>query len=208
MLHLSRRVDCASILSLLPKRRVLCWTHLALEKTKISGVQVSLRQCSQGGRCKEASEETTPWSNYVEQLLILSRKMRTKSMILISMSLSTAVLRGFTTLTSRFTSYLSRITKKQKLANNVKWTSQEPYQLLLGTYVSCTRSDTCTRWKTLVTVKSTAIHPNANKESQAVLMPNQRALWANSWIDRWLTWFFGLCLMLSGLGNFVVDCHI
>ena len=134
--------------------------------------------------------------------------MRTKSMILISMSLSTAVLRGFTTLTSRFTSYLSRITKKQKLANNVKWTSQEPYQLLLGTYVSCTRSDTYTRWKTLVTVKSTAIHPNAYKESQAVLMPNQRALWANSWIDRWLTWFFGLCLMLSGLGNFVVDCHI
>ena len=34
---------------------------------------------------------------------------------------------------------------------------------------------------------------------------NQSALWANSWIDRWL---FGLCLMLSGLGNFVVDCHI
>ena len=38
--------------------------------------------------------------------------------------------------------------------------------------------------------------------------PNQSALWANSWIDRWPTWFFGLCLMLSGLGNFVVDCHI
>ena len=37
---------------------------------------------------------------------------------------------------------------------------------------------------------------------------NQSALWANSWMDRWLTWFFGLSLMLSGLGNFVVDCHI
>ena len=37
---------------------------------------------------------------------------------------------------------------------------------------------------------------------------NQSALWANSWIDRWLTWFFGLCLKLSGLGNFVVYCHI
>ena len=34
---------------------------------------------------------------------------------------------------------------------------------------------------------------------------NQSALWANSSID---TWFFGLCLMLSGLGNFVVDCRI
>ena len=34
---------------------------------------------------------------------------------------------------------------------------------------------------------------------------NHSALWANSWID---TWFFGLCLMLSGLGNFVVDCRI
>ena len=34
---------------------------------------------------------------------------------------------------------------------------------------------------------------------------NQSALWANSWID---TWFFRLCLMLSGLGNFVIDCHI
>ena len=34
---------------------------------------------------------------------------------------------------------------------------------------------------------------------------NQSALWANSWID---TWFFWLFLMLSGLGNFVVDCHI
>ena len=37
------------------------------------------------------------------------------------------------------------------------------------------------------------------------LNSNQSALWANSWID---TWFFRLCLMLSGLGNFVVDCHI
>ena len=37
---------------------------------------------------------------------------------------------------------------------------------------------------------------------------NQSALWANSWIDRLLTWFFRLCLMLSGLGNFEVDCHI
>ena len=37
---------------------------------------------------------------------------------------------------------------------------------------------------------------------------NQSALWANSWIDKWLTWYFGLCLMLSSLGNFVVDCHI
>ena len=37
------------------------------------------------------------------------------------------------------------------------------------------------------------------------LKKNQSALWANSWIN---TWFFGLCLMLSGLGNFVVDCHI
>ena len=35
--------------------------------------------------------------------------------------------------------------------------------------------------------------------------PNQSALWANSWID---TWIFRLCLMLSGSGNFVVDCHI
>ena len=38
--------------------------------------------------------------------------------------------------------------------------------------------------------------------------PHQSALWANSWIDRRPTWFFGLCLMLSGLRNFVVDCHI
>ena len=37
------------------------------------------------------------------------------------------------------------------------------------------------------------------------LKKNQSVLWANSWIN---TWFFGLCLMLSGLGNFVVDCHI
>ena len=37
------------------------------------------------------------------------------------------------------------------------------------------------------------------------LQSYQSALWANSWID---TWFFGLYLMLSGLGNFVVDCHI
>ena len=34
---------------------------------------------------------------------------------------------------------------------------------------------------------------------------NQSALWANLWID---TWFFGLRLILSGLGNFVVDCLI
>ena len=37
---------------------------------------------------------------------------------------------------------------------------------------------------------------------------DQSALWANSWIDTWITWFLGLCLMLSGLGNFVIDCHI
>ena len=37
------------------------------------------------------------------------------------------------------------------------------------------------------------------------VIKNQSALWANSWID---IWFFRLCLMLSGLGNFVVDCHV
>ena len=41
--------------------------------------------------------------------------------------------------------------------------------------------------------------------TQETFRTNQSALWANSWID---TWFFWLCLMLSGLGNFVVDCHI
>ena len=47
-------------------------------------------------------------------------------------------------------------------------------------------------------------HPTL-QNIQHIKSTDQSALWANSWID---TWFFVLCLMLSGLGNFVVDCHI
>lgn len=58
--------------------------------------------------------------NNVKQLLTLSKEDANEVYDPDLDVLSTAVLRGFTTLTSRFTSYLSRITKKQKLANNVK----------------------------------------------------------------------------------------
>ena len=52
---------------------------------------------------------------------------------------------------------------------------------------------------------SSTTEPHAE---QNIVSSNQSALWANSWIDRWLIWFFGLCLIFSGLGNFLVDCHI
>ena len=48
----------------------------------------------------------------------------------------------------------------------------------------------------------------SKNETNELMVSKGNTLWANSWIDRWLTWFFGLCLMLSGLGNFVFDCHI
>ena len=36
----------------------------------------------------------------------------------------------------------------------------------------------------------------------------QRSKCSVSKLVNWHNFFFGLCLMLSGLGNFVVDCHI
>ena len=95
-------------------------THLALQKTKISGVQVSLRHAPKGAGAKKRQKKPRRGQNNVEQLLILSKEDANEVYDPDLDVLSTAVLRGFTTLTSRFKSYLSRITKKQKLANNVK----------------------------------------------------------------------------------------
>ena len=66
--------------------------------------------------------------------------------------------------------------------------------LLLGSF-----SSQLSCWQTItksLKCRKTVEHLQTALTNQS----NQSALWANSWIDNW---FFRLCLMLSGLGNWL-----
>lgn len=75
MLHLSRRVDCASILSLLPKRRVLCWnTFSGTENKKYLESRLAYDNAPKGAGAKKRQKKPRRGQNNVEQLLILSKE--------------------------------------------------------------------------------------------------------------------------------------
>lgn len=89
-------------------------------KQKYLESRLAYDNAPKGAGAKKRQKKPRRGQNNVEQLLILSKEDANEVYDPDLDVLSTAVLRGFTTLTSRFTSYLPRITKKQKLANNVK----------------------------------------------------------------------------------------